>query len=309
MPFLVTADQLELQRGIRDLLTDAWPISGLVDAVAETAPAEAVWNALTQSGLFALRAELEASWADISGVFEELGRALAPGPLVATFLAATVTGDDSPTTAISSARDPLFVTDLDFARRLLVVAGVRATIAGVDDVRATPVEDPVDPMTTVHQLHSLPNGSRLEVDGRDLMRQGMLLTGCLQVGIAARLTDLAVDYAKTREQFGRPIGGFQAIKHLCADAFARTELARVATQAAAVTLDDPGVGDVDKAIAGAKLLADEAATVNARTCVQVHGGMGFTWEVPVHLFLKRSWRHATEWATVDQAAELVAQAL
>jgi alkylation response protein AidB-like acyl-CoA dehydrogenase len=135
------------------------------------------------------------------------------------------------------------------------------------------------------------------------------MTAALQVGLAARMTELAVDYAKQREQFGKVIGSFQAVKHLCADMFVRAELARAALHSAAVMLEDPAVGDPARAVAGAKLLADEAATTNGRASVQVHGGMGFTWEVPVHFFLKRAWLHATEFGTADDHAEDLADLL
>jgi alkylation response protein AidB-like acyl-CoA dehydrogenase len=85
-----------------------------------------------------------------------------------------------------------------------------------------------------------------------------------------------------REQFGRPIGSFQAVQHLCAESLVRLETARVAVYAAAVTADPAD-------IAAARLLADEAAVRGARDCLQVHGGMGFTWESEVHLHLKRAW--------------------
>ena len=136
-----------------------------------------------------------------------------------------------------------------------------------------------------------------------------LLTAALQVGLADRLTELAVEYAKTREQFDRPIGSFQAVKHICADMLVRTELARASLHAAAVTLDDPEVGSPDRAVAGAKQLADDAASGNARACVQVHGGMGFTWEMPVHFLLKRAWLQATEFGTADDHAEALAAQL
>ena len=132
---------------------------------------------------------------------------------------------------------------------------------------------------------------------------------CPDLLAKSTLTELAVDYAKQREQFGRTIGSFQAVKHICADMFVRTELARVAVHAAAVTCDDDSADDASRAVAGAKLLADEAATVNSRSCVQVHGGMGFTWEVPVHFFLKRAWLHATEFGTADDHAEALAELL
>ena len=135
-----------------------------------------------------------------------------------------------------------------------------------------------------------------------------MLTAALQVGAAAWVTDLAVEYAKQRRQFGRPIGGFQAVKHLCADMAVRAEMARCAVHAAAVTADQPDVGDLAEAAAAAKLLADEAAITNGRSCIQVHGGMGFTWDVPAHLAYKRSRVLATRFGTDDQLAEQLAGA-
>ncbi len=151
---------------------------------------------------------------------------------------------------------------------------------------------------------------RHPVGGPDLSarwrRDGAVLSAALQIGSAAWTTELAVDYAKQRKQFGRPIGGFQAIKHLCADMVVRTEVARAAVQAAAVTADQPDVGDARVAAAGAKLLADEAALTNGRSCIQIHGGMGFTWEVPAHLAYKRARVLATQFGTVDEWAEALA---
>jgi alkylation response protein AidB-like acyl-CoA dehydrogenase len=130
------------------------------------------------------------------------------------------------------------------------------------------------------------------------VRDGSLLTAALQVGHAAETLDLAVAYAKERRQFGKPIGSFQAIKHICADMLVRAEVARSAVHAAACLADDPDTVAfeaetnlcspeevVARAVMGAKLLADEAAVVNARAAIQVHGGMGFTWELPLHLHL------------------------
>jgi alkylation response protein AidB-like acyl-CoA dehydrogenase len=136
-----------------------------------------------------------------------------------------------------------------------------------------------------------------------------VLTAALQIGAAAWTTELAVEYAKQRRQFGRPIGGFQAVKHLCADMAVRTEVARCAVHAAAVTVDQPDVGDGVMAAAGAKLLADEAAITNGRSCIQVHGGMGFTWEVPAHLAYKRARVLATQFGTGEQLAESLGESM
>ncbi|MFE0514894.1 acyl-CoA dehydrogenase family protein, partial [Streptomyces sp. NPDC058964] len=126
-----------------------------------------------------------------------------------------------------------------------------------------------------------------------------LLTAAEQLGTAARVCELAVRHARTREQFGQPIGAFQAVKHLCADMLVRAETARAAVYGAAVT-GDP----VD--IAAARLLADEAAVRGARDCLQVHGGMGFTWESEVHLHLKRAWVRAERGGGITQSEELLA---
>jgi alkylation response protein AidB-like acyl-CoA dehydrogenase len=83
----------------------------------------------------------------------------------------------------------------------------------------------------------------------------------------------------------------------------RAEVARAAVDAAAVTYDDPGVGDVDRAVAAAKLVAGEAAVANARACIQVHGGMGFTWEIDAHLYLKRAWVLDRLFGTAEAHAE------
>ena len=108
-------------------------------------------------------------------------------------------------------------------------------------------------------------------------------------GVAGTALETTRRYALQREQFGVPIGSFQAVQHLLADMYVRTALARSATYAAAAVLDDPEVGDANRASAAAKLLAGEAALANARAAIQVHGGVGFTWEMLPNYLLKRAW--------------------
>jgi alkylation response protein AidB-like acyl-CoA dehydrogenase len=302
MHFLPTADQLDLQRGVRDLLDARFPLDKLPSGYDAD-----LWDALTETGVFSLRTELGLGLADAVLVFEELGRACVPGPLVGTFLlGGTVAG---PITVVEPHRTPLLVSHLDIASALLVL-NVDAPLLAAP-VTGVALSDPLDPLTPLHELAAVPHepSTRLAEDTAALRAAGAVLTAALQVGLAARMTELAVGYAKTREQFGKPIGSFQAVKHLCADMFVRTELARAAVHSAAVMLDDPEVGDAIRAVHGAKLLADEAATTNGRACIQVHGGMGFTWEVPVHFFLKRAWLHATEFGTADEHAEDLADLL
>jgi alkylation response protein AidB-like acyl-CoA dehydrogenase len=139
--------------------------------------------------------------------------------------------------------------------------------------------------------------------------QGTALASALLLGIAEALTEQATAHAKTREQFGRPIGAFQAVKHLLADMVVRTEVARAAVHSAGVHLDGRASGDGEAAVRTAKILAGESALLNGKSAVQVHGGMGFTWEVPVHLYLKRAAVLAQSFGSADAHAEALASAL
>jgi alkylation response protein AidB-like acyl-CoA dehydrogenase len=107
------------------------------------------------------------------------------------------------------------------------------------------------------------------------------------VGIAQRVLEMTVDYARTRQQFDRPIGAFQAVQHQCADMLLWTESARSAAYYAAWALST-GAPDAARAVAVAKAYASDAARDICHRAVQVHGGIGFTWEHDLHLYLKRA---------------------
>jgi alkylation response protein AidB-like acyl-CoA dehydrogenase len=139
-----------------------------------------------------------------------------------------------------------------------------------------------------------------DADGNDPVV--VLLSAAEQLGSASRTCEPAVQHARAREQFGQPVGAFQAIKHLCAGTPMRVETARAAVYAAAVTADPAD-------IAAARLLADEAAVREARDCLQVHGGMGLTWESDVHLPLKRAWVRAHHSGDMTESEETLAEDL
>jgi acyl-CoA dehydrogenase len=118
---------------------------------------------------------------------------------------------------------------------------------------------------------------------------GNTLLAAEAVGVAARALDLAVGYARQREQFGRPIGGFQAVAHPLADAYVAVELARSLAYRAgwliAAKDDTPGR---DAAVAEAVIAARSAAVLACETAVQTTGGLGVTWEYPLHRWLRRA---------------------
>jgi alkylation response protein AidB-like acyl-CoA dehydrogenase len=116
---------------------------------------------------------------------------------------------------------------------------------------------------------------------------GAAILAAEQLGLAQRCLDLTVTYVKERRQFARQIGSFQAVKHRLADLWTTITLARAASRYAAACLAD-GDEDAPVAIALAKSACCEAAVTAAQECVQLHGGIGFTWEHPAHLYLKRA---------------------
>jgi alkylation response protein AidB-like acyl-CoA dehydrogenase len=123
----------------------------------------------------------------------------------------------------------------------------------------------------------------------------MLAAAADLVGVAGAALGRAVEHAKTRHQFDKPIGAFQGIKHALADNYVALERARGLTYAAAARLDDPTTSPAEGWIAAAlaKAAAGEAAVSCARTAVQVHGALAQTWEHDIHLYLRHAWQGAS----------------
>ncbi|WP_432252919.1 acyl-CoA dehydrogenase family protein [Streptomyces sp. HNM1019] len=345
MDFQLTDDQRALRTGMRELLDRHFPrarLRAVVDADAARrdgataggagAPERGggldrvggldrgLWRELGAAGLFALRVPESAGGVglglpEVVLACEEAGRALLPGPLVATELAAGLSGSlavgaaqgETVVTALHEGGTP--VEHLGSADVVLVLGPTAVEVIPAEEaaLSAEPMRS-VDPATPLHRMTPGPTRrGQAEGPGRSglaarLWREAALLTAAQQLGSASRTVELAVDHAKRRTQFGRPIGAFQAVQHLCAQMLVRAESARSVVYAAAVT-EDPGD------IAAATLLADEAAVHNARDCLQVHGGMGFTWEADVHLHLKRAWVRAGQWQSTAAAEEELAAGL
>ncbi|MFE5660017.1 acyl-CoA dehydrogenase family protein [Streptomyces sp. NPDC056517] len=291
MDFRLTEDQTALRRGVRDLLEGRFDREALRAAVDSGGTLDRdLWRELGAAGFFALRLPEEEGGVGLGLpeavlVFEEAGRVLLPGPLVATHMAAGVVP--------GAAEGDVVVTEV--AEGLVPWLDEADVVLG-DTTGAVPMRS-VDPLTPLHRVPVPAPGG-----GGEPSLEAVLLTAAEQVGSAEATTGSAVSYARRREQFGQVIGGFQAVKHLCAGMLVRAELARAAVRAASLTADPVE-------IAGAKLLADEAATANARDCLQIHGGMGFTWEADVHLHLKRAWVRAELRLPAARAEEAVAAGL
>ena len=339
MDFELNEDQEALAEGVAALCAGRFDIE-TVRSMATDGLDRGRWAELAETGVFSLtRPEAEGGlgmgWAEAVVVFEQLGRALVPGPLVATTLTAALVGLASTDGAASAdgaeiaegaaqgtmvvgtqerSEGRCYVEFLPWIDTLVISDDEGLWLvdaASLGTAAAAPAAHPLDPLTPVTAVTELPQGRRIaDAKTADEWRQcGALLTAALQLGLAVGATDLAVEYAKQREQFGKPIGAFQAVKHRCADMITRVEVLRAAVYAAGVTVDGKGVDDPAHSVAVAKVLASSAAAACGKDSVQVHGGMGYTWEVDAHLFLKRAWVHDLAFGDGDHYAEQLASGL
>ena len=130
---------------------------------------------------------------------------------------------------------------------------------------------------------------------------GAAVLAAEQVGLAQRCLDMTLAYVKERRQFARPVGSFQALKHRLADVWVAVSQARAASRYAAACLASDPQGDPDAkvAVAVAKAYCSEAAVHAAQECIQLHGGIGFTWEHPAHLYLKRAKADSVAFGTAE----------
>ncbi|MCT9933976.1 acyl-CoA/acyl-ACP dehydrogenase [Planotetraspora sp. A-T 1434] len=334
MKFAFTDDQLALASTVRQVLAAHCPAAAVRQAgkaapAAERLPA---WPQLAEIGFFGMLVPephdgLGLGLADAILAFEETGRAALPGPVVETAAVAPgLLGDDDLLVRLAEGRlrvsvrlgDQVYAPDADLADLLVVErhGELRAVPAG--SVRLTP-QAGVDP---VRRLFSVAFGSpeavdggkpqlgrRLDVSAVHALRTATVAVAAQLVGLARHLLETSVEYAKSRRQFGAPIGSFQAVKHQLADVAIAVDFAAPLVYAAALAVDRAGrtapaggvdsagptvaVGEVDRAVSAAKAAAGEAATRAARVALQVHGAIGYTGELDLRLWLARVWSLAS----------------
>jgi alkylation response protein AidB-like acyl-CoA dehydrogenase len=183
---------------------------------------------------------------------------------------------------------------------------------GADGVTVTP-ERSIDPTRKLYavRLDGVRVGAdaTLPADGPDyfpVFQRVCVAVSAELAGVAQRALEMAVDYAKERQQFGRPIGSYQAVSHRCAQMLLETENTRSATLYAAWTADaEPE--SLPLAASMAKSYASDAGMRVADAAIQVHGGIGFTWEHDLHFFLKRATANAAMFGDPKWHREQVAE--
>ncbi|MBV9292368.1 MAG: acyl-CoA dehydrogenase family protein [Frankiales bacterium] len=293
----------EAVHGLTDQQKLTLAARALADAESESLPD--AWRAIAAQELMAL--PFDGTALDVCVALEAFGAACAPGPLLPTTLAALLVtqhgSDDLRARVDAGVRDgsmsigvqigDVVVGGASVSHVLLPVGGrwsfVEAAVLGLSSYAG------IDPTRRVATIGNRPES----VDDNDVLAgltddavrvAAVVLMSAEACGVASWCVDTAASYAKVREQFGKPIGAFQGVKHRCAAMLAQLELARGAVWDAAAVLDDDTVGGPERELAAsvAAAVALEAAVECAKSCIQVLGGIGFTWEHDAHLYLKRA---------------------
>jgi alkylation response protein AidB-like acyl-CoA dehydrogenase len=310
--FELSEDQLALRAAARDLLDDlASParVRAVVDAGGGRD--DELWKALTGQGWMGVEVPEEQGGLGLGMVeaavlLEEVGRHAAPAPFLSSSLAlgalagaaagvdATgrwverlLTGEAVGAVAWDAGAPVLYGPSADVV--LAVLDG--SVVAAEVDASLRPRREPAMDRTRELGWVDLDRARTFPVGGEEavtaLMDRGATGHCAEMLGAAERVLEMTVAYAKDRTQFGRPIGSFQAVKHRCADMLVDVEGMRSTAYWAAWCI---GAGDEDASVAAstAKVWCSDASKRVMASALQVHGGIGFTWEHDLHLFLKRA---------------------
>ena len=290
MEFAFTQEQEELRREARSFLE---------------ANADAPLSALRELGWLGVSVSEDKGGGGLSFVeeailFEEAGRSLYAGPFLTTAVvlpALPEVGEKSWSLEIDGLVPYLGSVDRVLREDMTTVAAAGEELATMDETRP------------LGRLGQVAEGDKVEGDAVAL-RQRLLVALALEaVGVAQRVLELSIEYVADRQQFGKPIGVYQAVSHPLADTYVETELARSLAYWAAWCIAE---GDPQAAVAAAAAKAQcaETAVAACERAIQVHGGIGFTWEHVLHRYYKRAqWIDAFAGFAAEQRALVAASLL
>jgi alkylation response protein AidB-like acyl-CoA dehydrogenase len=314
MNFDLNDDQREVKNTAHDLLSQRSGFEQVRKAAEGGGYDDSLWKELAELGWTGIGIDEDHGGVgfgviEVALLAEELGYAVTPSRFLANAMAGLVLSSagsedqkgrwlpgiasgEAPGT-VAYARDGVaeLVPDAEGAAVIVLVQGDRATVVEAGDATIEPIET-IDATRSYARVTS--NGGET-LDGSveaGLDRSEAVLSAEL-TGIAQRALDMTVAYVKERKQFGQPVAVFQAVSHGCAEMFLETESARSATYGAATAADsDPE--NLPFAASIAKATAAEAGRRVTRKAIQLHGGIGFTWEADVHWLFKRAHLDASQ---------------
>ncbi len=315
MDFSLHEDTKRLAEGARAFLTQENTVARLREA--EQSSGLELMPQIASLGLFGIEAPeslggLGLSAVESVAIAEEAGHVALPEPLteIAGLLVPMLVhlgrGELAQSVAqghgVMRIASPLcpFVGHARRQAQVLIVTPRRVALAEPKDC-LSPLRSSIDPWRRLARVDLEAAGEVLASDEAAheacqwLNARGTVLIAAELCGLARRMIELATEYANTREQFGAPIGSFQAVQHLLADARVRLEFARPVVYRAAAALAQIDLTHRDLLASHAKLAATDAATLASENAIQVFGAFGYTFEADLHYFMKRSWALAGLW--------------
>jgi alkylation response protein AidB-like acyl-CoA dehydrogenase len=312
--FAWTDDQLAFRDAVRELLAKQCPPS--VVRAAWDAPAGdldlGVWESLDGMGVLSVLVPEDDGGLGLDECFlvpilEEAGRVALPHPLVETAMVGAPLGLQG--VVVTDLGGPIVPCAADADVVLLRVDGALRSFEP-DEVAVTPVAT-VDGARRAARVRPQGDGHLVTDDPASVALaydRGVLGAAAQLVGLGRAMLELTVAYVIERQQFGVPIGSFQAVKHHLAGALLQLEFAAPAVARAADSLAT-GAPTAARDVSMAKALATDAAEATGRAALQCHGAIGYTVEHDLHLFQKRSWALARSWGTRADHADRVASGL
>jgi alkylation response protein AidB-like acyl-CoA dehydrogenase len=314
MDFGLTDDQRDIQRTARDLLAERATFARVREMIESHPPAgttdEALWKELCQLGWPGIAISegyggQGLGTIELSILCEELGRVVAPVPFLASAMAACVieqAGSDEQRErwlpglasgetigALAGAVDgtaELVVSGAEADVIVLVEEDGSGRLLTPQDAEVSKVAA-IDPTRSAARVSAADSAGEQLEDGCPGLGRALVAVSSELVGVCERALEMTVAYVKDRKQFGVPVGAYQAVSHRCAQMLLETEQARSLAAFAAWTADaDPE--SLAEAAAMAKAAASQAGREVTAGAIQMHGGIGFTWEADVHWLFKRA---------------------
>lgn len=318
MRFSISAEQQNFASSLGDLLAAAdTPSVARAWAAGDFGSGRKLWTRLADQGVLALNLPeahggFGATPVDLVLAFEQLGRAGVPGPYVESvavlpaLLAHTTAaplldriGAGEVLATVSLPPQVPYAVDAVAADEVFVVAGTALSRGAAADRSAS--VDPARLLSTVHAGEPLG-----DVNPHQAFDLGALCTAAQVLGAGQTLLERGSEYAKQRSQFGKPIGSFQAVKHLLADVMVALDLARPLLFGAALSL---GTADGARDVSAAKVACTDAAYLAARNSLQVHGAIGYTQEYDLSLWITKVRALYSAWGTQAEHRQRVLSAL
>jgi alkylation response protein AidB-like acyl-CoA dehydrogenase len=310
MDFGLTDDQRDIQRTARDLLAERATAARVREHAEARTTDTALWKELSELGWPGIAISEEnggqgLGTIELSILCEELGRSLAPVPFLASAMAACVIEQAGTPEqrerwlpSIASGETIGALAGATDGTAELVLSGAEAgVIVLIEDDGSgrllTPEDADVSPIAAIDPTRSAARVSA-HADAGEALEHGcpglghaLVAVSSELVGVSERALEMTLAYVKDRKQFGVPVGAYQAVSHRCAQMFLDTEKARSLTSLAAWSADADPDG-LAVAAAMAKAAASDAGREVTAAAIQMHGGIGFTWEADVHWLYKRA---------------------